>query len=144
MSDSSCIVVSSATPRSHDQGVWQLCRVMRLPVPLLIGEKLMGVFSLLVVHSSLVFLEWGLATRATPKPPSIDLQESNYLPGKKGSQITLLAMQHWTLHKLQCLPLCMWFIFTTTYKPLCFYCIWWGMIFLKPLLLLLQYYFTHM
>lgn len=84
MSDSSCLIISSATPRSHDQGAWQHCWVMRLPVPMLMGEKLMGVFSLPVLHSSLVLLEWGPATWATPKPPYIDLQESNYLPGKKG------------------------------------------------------------
>lgn len=106
MSASSYLLISSATPRSHDQGIWQLCRVMRLPVPMLMGKKLMGVFSLLVPHGSLVLLEWGLATGATPKPPNIDLQESNYLPGKKGSQITSLTMQHWTLQKLQRLPLC--------------------------------------
>ena len=45
----------------------------------------MGFFSLLVLHCSLVLLEWGLATWVTPKPPNTDLQESNYLPGKRGS-----------------------------------------------------------
>lgn len=69
MSDSSCLVISSAAPRSHDQGVWLLCRVMRLPVPMLMGEKLMGVFSPLAHHRSLVLLEWGLATWMTLKPP---------------------------------------------------------------------------
>lgn len=91
MSDSTCPVISCATPSSHDLGVWQLCGVVRLPVPKLMGENLMGVFSLLALHSSLVLLEWGLATWATPKPPNInlDIKEWNYLPGKRGSQITL-------------------------------------------------------
>lgn len=62
LSDSSCLIISFVTPRLPDEGVWQLCRVVRLPVPMLMGEKLMGVFSLLVLHSSLVLLEWGLAT----------------------------------------------------------------------------------
>lgn len=51
---------------------------------MLMGKKLMGVFSLLVLQRSQVLLEWGLATWATPKPPNIDLKESNYLLGKKG------------------------------------------------------------
>lgn len=78
MSDFSCLVISSAAPRSHDGGVRQLCRAMRSPVPMLMGEKLMGVFSLLVPQGSLVLLEWGLATWATPntsqhRPPRIKL-----------------------------------------------------------------------
>lgn len=36
-------------------------------------------------------------------PPNNQLQESNYLPGRKDSQITLLTMQQWTLQKLQCI-----------------------------------------
>lgn len=51
---------------------------------MLMGKKLMGGFSLLVLQRSQVLLEWGLATWATPKPHNIDLKESNYLPGKKG------------------------------------------------------------
>lgn len=66
MSDSSCLVISSAAPRPHDQGVWQLCRVMRLPVPMLIGEKLMGVFSPLVLHQS-GFIRVGTGYRGDPK-----------------------------------------------------------------------------
>lgn len=112
MSDSTCLVISFPAPSSHDQGVWQLCRVMRLPVPKLMGENLMGVFSLLALHSSLVILEWGLATWATPKPPNINLniKEWNYLPGKKGFQITLhnaaLDPSQAVGFLIECVPVC--------------------------------------
>lgn len=106
-------VISSAPPRS------QLGRVMRSPVPMLTGKELMGAFSPLVPQGSLVLLEWGLATWVTPKPSNPDLQESNYLPGKRGFQITLLTMQHWTLHKLLRLPLCVsGIIFRLISKPI--------------------------
>lgn len=43
MSESSCLV-SSVAPRSHDRGVWQLCQVMRLPVPSVDGREVNGGF----------------------------------------------------------------------------------------------------
>lgn len=58
VSDSSCLLISFATPGSHDQGMRELSRVKGLPVPMLTGEKLMGVFSLLVLQSS-AFIRMG-------------------------------------------------------------------------------------
>lgn len=52
VSDSSCLLISFATPGSHDQGMWKPSTVTRLPVPMLTGKKLMGVFSLLVLQRS--------------------------------------------------------------------------------------------
>lgn len=58
MSDSSCLLISPVTRESHDQGMRELSRVTRLPVPVLTGEELMGVFSLLVLQSS-AFIRMG-------------------------------------------------------------------------------------
>lgn len=58
--------VSSSTPGSHDQGKWEPSRVTRLPVPMLTGKKLMGVFSLLVLQRS-AFIRIGTAYLDAPQ-----------------------------------------------------------------------------
>lgn len=93
LSDSSCLITSFVTPRLHDEGIWQLCGVTGLPVPMLMGEKLMGVFSLLVLHSSPVLLEWGPATWTTPK---------NLLTSNSKNPITYLGEKTLKSLCLQC------------------------------------------
>lgn len=95
VSDSSCLLISFATPGSHDQGMRELSRVKGLPVPMLTGEKLMGVFSLLVLQSS-AFIRMG--TGYLDDPPGTCRNQIICPRRKKGSEITLLAVLQPYLH----------------------------------------------
>lgn len=65
----------------------------RLPVPVLMGKELMGVFSLLVLQRP-AFIRMGNGYLDEPRKTSRNLQESNYVPEnkKKRAEITLLRV----------------------------------------------------